>query len=72
MAFSKTLTCSIVASNLEVLKKMQTGLCWLRNVRLEKVKIKAIIFSIVRYLKKEADEIIPNSLVQKEADGIVE
>ena len=51
---------------------MQTGLCWVRKVRPEKVKIKASIFSIVRYLKKQADEIIPNSLDQKEADGIVE
>ena len=41
-------------------------------MRLEKVKIKANIFSIVRYLKKEADEILPNSLDQKEVDGIVE
>ena len=41
-------------------------------MRLEKVQIKASIFSMVRYFKKEADEILPNSLDQKEADGIVE
>ena len=51
---------------------MQTGLCCVRKVRLEKVKIKAGIFSIARYLKKEADKILPNSLDQREADGIVE
>ena len=37
MAFSKTLTRSIVASYLEVLKKIQTGLCWVRKVKLEQV-----------------------------------
>ena len=31
MAFPKALTCSIVASYFEVLKKMQTGLCWARK-----------------------------------------
>ena len=41
-------------------------------MRQEKVYIKASMFSIVRYLKKEADEILSNSLDQKEADGIVE
>ena len=35
-------------------------------------KSKYIYFSIVRYLKKVANEILPNSLDQKEADGIVE
>ena len=50
---------------------MQTGLCWVRKVRLEKVKIKASIFSIVRYLKLEANKILTNSLDEKEADGIV-
>ena len=33
---------------------------------------KSKLFSIVWYLKKEAGEILPNSLDQKEADGIVE
>ena len=51
---------------------MQRGLCWVRKGRLEKVQIKTSTFSIVRYLKKEADEILPSSLDQKEASGIVE
>ena len=51
---------------------MQTGLCWVRKVRLEKVSIKASVFSICRYLKKEGDENLPNSLDQLEADEIVE
>ena len=51
---------------------MEIDLCWVRKVRREKVKIKASIFSVVRYLKMEADEILPNVLDQKEADRIVE
>ena len=66
------MTCSIVASYFKVLKKMQTALCWVRKGKLEQVQLKASIFSIVRYLKKEADKILPNSLDRKEADGIVE
>ena len=34
--------------------------------------IKASIFSTVRYLKEEADEILPNNLDQKKADGKAE
>ena len=33
---------------------------------------KSICISMVRYLKKEADNILPNNLDQKKADGIVQ
>ena len=66
MAFSMALTCSIVASYFEVLKKMHTSLCWARK---SLNKSKYIFCSPVF---EEGDEILPNTLDQKEADGIVE
>ena len=72
MAFSKALTCSIVASYFDALKKNADRFMLGKKSETRKSLNKASIFSIVRYLKKEADEILPNSLDQKQADGIVE
>ena len=71
MAFSKTLTCSIVASYFEVLKKNADRFMLSKKSKARRSlnKSKYIFYSPVF---EEADEIFPNSLDQKKADGIVE
>ena len=72
MAFFNTLACSIIASYFEVLKKNADKFMLGKKREARKSLNKSKYFSIVRCLKKEADEILSNSLDQKEADGIVE